>query len=521
MSDLGHGEPTWLSLLPPLLAIGGALVFKRVVPALALGVLVGAAMVHGAVAAPLRFFDRYLWNALTDSGHQWILALALCLGGMIRVISKTDIAASMAGGLTRYATTRRRGQLTSWVLGVLFFFDDYVNTLFVGSTMGSIRKKLRISKEKLAFVVDATAAPVASLAPISTWIATEIAYIGDQIDALGIEGDAFGLFLRSLSSRYYSWLMLATVLLVAITNRDMGPMLKAERRAATEVADDEPERPTETTASIGWLAAWLPILLVLVTVTAGVFVTGYLGATDAGAEITPASVLNNAESSKVMVLGALIGGIAAVLIAARSPRHNLRDATRSWGSGGLSMLHVMAVLLLAWALGDLCRDDLNTAGFLVSVLGPGFDPGLLPAMVFLVSAITSFATGTSWGTMGIMFPLAVPMAHQLAPGNEAVLLSTISSILAGSVFGDHCSPISDTTIMSAMATECDQIAHVRTQLPYALLVGTVSVIFGCVPVGLGIWPAWLALLMGAITIFLVLHVVARPVEERTEITGGP
>jgi Na+/H+ antiporter NhaC len=168
---------------------------------------------------------------------------------------------------------------------------------------------------------------------------------------------------------------------------------------------------------------------------------------------------------------------------------------------------VMAILLFAWALGDVCA-DLGTARFLVATLGSSFDPGWLPTVVFLVSAVVSFATGTSWGTMGILFPLAVPLAHELATPdpNLALLVATISSILAGSVFGDHCSPISDTTIMSALASGCDQIAHVRTQLPYALLVAAVSVVCGSIPDGFGFWPPWVGLCVGLGVLYVVLRV---------------
>ncbi|MGD8860746.1 MAG: Na+/H+ antiporter NhaC family protein [Myxococcales bacterium] len=506
---MGVGEPTWLALVPPLLAIGGALAFKRVVPALALGVLVGASLLHGFGAGLARFFDRYLWNALIDSGHLWILGLALCLGGMIRVIGQTEIAGSMAGGITRYATNRRRGQLTAWMLGLVFFFDDYVNTLFVGSTMGSVSERLRISRAKLAFTVDATAAPVASLAPVSTWIATEIAYIGDQCRAIGLQTDPFGIFLQTLPGRFYSWLMLAFVLMVAVTGRDFGPMLRAERAAVAGHADGSSSAAPPPVV-FGRLLAWAPILVVLVVVTGGVILTGYLGAAASGEPVTATAVLDNAESSRVMVMGAFLGGVTAVLIAASLPHRPLRDSALMWGRGTVSMVHVMSILLLAWALGDVCR-DMQTARYLVSKLGAGFEPGLLPAIVFLVSGVTSFATGTSWGTMGILFPLAMPMAHELSPGDQAVMLGTISSILAGSVFGDHCSPISDTTIMSSMAAGCDHLAHVRTQLPYALLVGVVSLLFGAIPAGLGLWPTWVGLALGVGALWIALRTVGRPV----------
>lgn len=174
------------------------------------------------------------------------------------------------------------------------------------------------------------------------------------------------------------------------------------------------------------------------------------------------------------------------------------------------MAPVIVILLFAWSLGIICQ-KLETASFLVSILGSGFDAGLLPAIIFIVAAVVSFATGTSWGTMGLIFPLAVPLSHQLSPGNEVIFLGSIAAILSGSVFGDHCSPISDTTIMSAMASSCDQIAHVRTQLPYALVVAVFSILIGSLPNGLEFYSPWIGLLLGSTILTLFVRFVGKRV----------
>jgi len=505
---------SWLSVVPALLAIAAALALRRVVWSLLGGVVLGALLVESY--DPLSTIVRlvglpdqggYLLGAITGSGHPWILGFAVLLGGLVRVLNESGGAVGLARQVTRVATTRRRGQLTAWGLGVGFFFDDYANTLFVGSSMGPVTDRLRISREKLAFIVDATAAPVASLAPISTWIVVELGYIGDELARAGIEGDAYLVFLQSIPIRFYPLFMLLLGFMVAWTGFDYGPMARAEARSrAAEPPAAEPQEVVDTDGAVISLAL-LPLGLVLLLVTGGIYFTGRAAALEEGLSLTPMNILANASSSKAMVLASLGGGLAAIAAAARRGRFTVMQGLKIWWEGGLKMAQVIAILVLAWSLGSVCH-DLGTANFLVGLLGDGFEAGLLPTIVFLVSALVSFGTGTSWGTMGILFPLAVPLAHKLAPGNEDVLLGTISAILAGSVFGDHCSPISDTTIMSALATGCDQIAHVRTQLPYAVLAAVIAVLFGTLPMGLGLWDAWVSLLAGGVVLYAALRLLS-------------
>ncbi|MDD9945503.1 MAG: hypothetical protein OXU20_30950 [Myxococcales bacterium] len=508
-------EPTWFAVVPPLFAIALALILRRVVIALSAGVLVAALVM--AQFHPVAGFLRaaaYVWGAFEDGGHRWILSFAVLLGGLMRLLRSSGGARGLATRIARVARTRRSGQMTAWVLGLVFFFDDYANTLMVGSTMGPVARRLRISREKLAFIVDATAAPVASLAPISSWIAVEIGYIADQLQALALPGDAYAVFLATLPTRFYPIFMLGLGVMIALSGRDFGPMARAERAVLVDPPEAEEAVSGERSTGVGerpatgslWISAF-PLLLVLLTVVFGLYYTGRAGALSAGLPLTLENILTNASSSKAMVFASLAGGAAALVATARTGRLGWAAAASEWGRGALGMVPVMAVLLLAWALGAACK-DLQTARYLVGILGAGFDAGLLPAVVFLVSALVSFATGTSWGTMGIIFPLATPLAFELAPDDRALLLTTLSSVLAGSVFGDHCSPISDTTIMSALATGCEQVAHVRTQLPYAVLAATVALACGSVPVGLGLFSAWLAIPLGLTATYLALRVIS-------------
>lgn len=519
----------WVSLLPPLVAIALALALREVIIALAAGVWLGALVTHSynPLAASARLVDHYLVDAVADADHASILLFSLALGGMVGVITKSGGASGMAGLVTKHATTPARGQLATWSLGLLIFFDDYANSLLVGSSMRPITDRLRISREKLAFLVDATAAPVSSLALVSSWIGVEIAYIGEQLSERNIELDAYLVFLQTLPYRFYPWLMLAFGLAVVLMGRDFGPMRRAEVRARTTGAvaadasedntDEDIERESRELAERDPrpLLALAPIFVVVLVALAGMYSTG-LAATEAeGAEPILRNIFGNASSLKALLWAAASGGVVAVALSVGTGAMTMKAALEAWLEGIKSMLLACMILVFAWALGNVCK-DLHTAQFVIGAIGDGINPGLLPAAVFVIAAAVSFATGTSWGTMAILFPLVVPLADEMAPGQMHILLGAISSILAGSVFGDHCSPISDTTIMSSMASGCDHVDHVRTQLPYALTVGGIALVVGEIGTGLGIYPAWVGMLLALACVIAVVRFVGTPMGEDKE-----
>jgi Na+/H+ antiporter NhaC len=501
-------EVSWVSILPPLVAIVLAIAFRQVVVALFAGIFCGALIIndYNVLSGFLRSIDHYVVGALADKDHASVVIFTMLLGGMIGVIAKSGGAAGLAQTVIRYATNSRRGQISTWLMGLVIFFDDFANTLLVGPTMRPITDRLKISREKLAFIVDSTAAPVSSVAIISSWIGVEIGYIGEQYKALGIEGDAYMVFIQTIPYRFYPLMMLAFGFFIAYSRRDFGPMLKAERRALLEgklLADGarptasfedeslriDPDKPQR------WYNAGVPILVVIVGILVGMIVDGAMIVSDKGHAITLEAIFSAADSYRALLWASLLGCMVAIIMSITQKILSVRKAMEAWLTGLKSIVIAMVILTLAWSLGAICK-DLHTADYIIQVVGDWLEPKLLPLVVFLVSAIVSFATGTSWGTMGILFPLVIPLAHGMAPGNETVMLGTVSSILAGSVWGDHCSPISDTTIMSSMAASCDHIDHVRTQIPYALIVGLVAMIVGDLACGLGIYPGWIGLILG-------------------------
>lgn len=532
--------PGWLSIMPSVLAILLALIFKNVILSLFAGVWLGALFVNNwnPLAATFRVVDTYVINALTTTSRAQILIFSILLGGMVAIISKTGGTQGIVQKLSVYATTARRGQVASWLMGILIFFDDYANTLIVGSTMRPITDRLRVSREKLAYIVDSTAAPVVSIVPISTWVGFEIGLLSAAFVSLDLPFNAYGIFIQSIPFRFYQILALVLVLAIALTGRDFGPMLRAERRArktgavmaedAMPLADyaSHAVTPAENAPKRA-INAFLPILTVILVTVIGLYVSGRGSVDRAEYEsFWPfvRDVYGAADPYAAMIWGSLSGTIVALVLALSQRILSIREGIDAMVEGFKTMTMAFAVLLLAWSLGDVCT-QLRAADFLVELTSGALSPVWLPTVVFVLAAGIAFATGTSWGVLAILTPLSIPLAHGLsieaghAVGGEQymlILVMTIASVLAGSVWGDHCSPISDTTILSSMATGSDHIAHVRTQLPYAFGAGLVAVVAAQIPAAHGLHPA-LAILLGVGVLLAVLRLFGQP----SDADGSP
>ncbi|HUP62740.1 MAG TPA: Na+/H+ antiporter NhaC family protein [Thermoanaerobaculia bacterium] len=515
-----HAIFGWLSIVPPLVAIGLALAFRQVLIALTLGVFAGALIIYrwNPLAAFARSIDSIVIPAVADADHAKIIVFSILLGGMVGLIGKSGGTQGIVDRLKVYATNARRGQLAAWIMGVLIFFDDYANTLIVGSTMRPVTDRLRISREKLAYIVDSTAAPVASVFPISTWIGFEIGLIAAAFTQLGIPFNPYVTFIESIPFRFYPILALVLGFVIAFTCRDFGSMLRAELRASATgdvvAPGDTPLADYSSSAlapppSIPKRAfnALLPILTVVVVAIAGMYVSGASSLNRAdypGLTAWLREVFSNASSLDSLLWASLAAVVVALVLPLIQRLLTLTQAIDALVEGFKSMFLAVLVLVLAWAIGRI-TGELHTADFIVGITKDVLSPHWLPVLVFLVSAAISFATGTSWGTMAILMPLVIPIGHKLsisaghAMGGETyhvLILGTISSVLAGSVWGDHCSPISDTTILSSMGSGCDHIAHVRTQLPYAIGIGVLGMIIGDIPTAFGLSP-WISLAGGA------------------------
>ena len=508
--------PGWLSILPPLLAIAIALVFKRVIPALFLGIWIGAWTAVGGVfgwwPGLLSAFQVYILGALANTDHAAIILFSLMIGGMVGIISKNGGTQGVVNLIIRWASTARKGQLATGALGLAIFFDDYANTLVVGNTMRPVTDRLRISREKLAYIVDSTAAPVACLAFVTTWIGYEVGLIGTAVAQIdGFNESAYGVFLSSIPYSFYPMFAIFFVFAIANSRRDFGPMLQAEVRARTtgqvlgpgakvdEAAVEGKELAPKEGKPERAINAILPVAVLVFAVLGSLYVTG---AEAAGSGAGLRDIIGEADSYKALMWASLLGVLVAAVLSIGQRILTLDETIDAWYAGLKSMLIAMIILVLAWALSSI-TDVLHTADFLIQYLGDWLVPGVVPTLVFLLAAATAFATGSSWGTMGILMPLVLPLAWAVLQADGLhteeeyyrIIYSSASAVLAGSVWGDHCSPISDTTILSSMASGCDHIEHVRTQLPYAFSVGVVAILVGTLPTGFG-FPWWLSLIIG-------------------------
>lgn len=500
--------PGLLSIIPPLLAILLALLLRQVIISLLLGIYMGAIFIYdyNPLTGILRVVDTYIINTLTETSHIQIIVFTFLFGGVVGLISKSGGTRGIANIVTRYARTRRSGLIATWASGLMIFFDDYANTLIVGNLMRSITDKLKISREKLSFIVDATSAPVASIVIVSSWIGFEVGLIQDGLKSIGSTANAYDVFIKTIPFRFYPISMLIFVFLITYFNRDFGPMLKAERRAVREgkVKRDgaiASKDLTETSDIFGndekaeWYNGVVPIAVLVFGTLFGLYYTGISALQQQGAvNYGFQDIIGNSNSYLSLLWASFAACIVAGVMIVSQKIMTVNETVDAWFIGVRSMLFAQLILTLAWAIGSITQ-DLKTADYIISIISNSIDPRYLPVIIFLVCALTSFATGTSWGTMAIMMPIVIPLAghvtnlyHYSAADSSLIIYGVISSVLAGSVFGDHCSPIADTTILSSMASGCDHMDHVRTQLPYAILTAIVCMIIGDIPTAFGFSP---------------------------------
>jgi len=520
---------SWISILPPLLAIVLALTLRQVIPALFFGVWFGAWAINdfsllGFWSGLLQSFQEYILNAVVNPDRVAIILFTLMIGGMVGIISRNGGMQGIVNQIVNWADDARRACLATATMGLAVFFDDYANTLVVGNTMRPVTDAMNVSRAKLAYLVDSTAAPVATIAVVTTWIGYEVGLIGESMAIIpDLDLEPYLLFLSTIPYSFYPILAIVFVFMVAATGRDFGPMKKSEAKA--HLKGVHPDDHVDTSAAKGTevieavegkplrsINAILPILMLIFGVIGGLYITGKANVTADPASIK--DIIGAADSYKALMWASMIGMITAAALTLVQRIMNIEQVVDAWYKGVHSMFYAMIILVLAWALGGI-TEEMRTADYLVSVLGESLPPQLLPAIVFVLAAFTAFATGSSWGSMGILVPLVIPLTWAVmkvhgysGPEDMHLLYSSIAGVLAGSVWGDHCSPISDTTILSSMASGCDHVEHVRTQMPYAILVGMVSMVVCSLPVAYGL-PWWLGLLCSALLLFITLRIFGR------------
>lgn len=479
----------WFRLFPPLLAIGLAIALKDVYSALLLATFGGCLIFHQFTdfASAVNLLCQVLVDQVADPDHASIILFTVLLGAMIGLMNDSGGTRAVVERLSTFADNRRKGQVLTWLMGLIVFFDDYANTMLIGGAMRPLSDKLRISREKLAFLIDTTAAPIAGLALVSTWVGFEIDQVATGLKTVGIANPensvATSIFLSTIPYRIYPIAALVMVGAVAITGRDYGPMLKAEREAAQRPVATATSEQMATLGSMHF-AVW-PILTLV-----GLVVVCYV---------------NGIDSYRLLIIASLVASVVAFLLPLMARKFTFEACSKSWSAGIASMIPAITVLVLAWAVSDVCRPEkLDTAGFIISLVGDSARPEFLPAIAFLVSGAVAVSIGSSFTTMALLIPLFIPLSVSLLSGDSVssfdvyhpVFLGTTGAILAGAIFGDHCSPISDTTVLSSAAAGCDHLKHVATQLPYAIVTAAFSLLLGYLPIGFGL-PWWIAMPLSA------------------------
>ena len=528
------------TLIPPIVAILLAFITKNVVISLFIGVLSGGFIlnltgfnVFGALTqAFLDFINRAL-NSLSDPWNAGIVMQVLVIGGVINLVAKMGGAKAIAEALAKKAKTAKSAQLITWFLGICVFFDDYANSLIVGPIMRPVADKMKISRERLAFIIDATAAPIAGLAIISTWIGLEVSLISEGFQSIGVEASGFGVFLQTIPYRFYNILILAFIVITIITLREFGPMRKAEisarklkdltneEVAVTSSHMDELEPKEGVKLSI-WNAI-VPIGALIISAIVAFYYSGY-STIMAGDDTAIQAIITNSplsfkailevfaasDASIALLQSALFSTVVAIVMAVWKKIFTISEAIEVWIDGMKGLIITGVILILAWSLGSVIK-ELGAAEYLVEALNGAIPAFLLPSLIFILGAIISFSTGSAYGTMSILMPLAIPLAYKINPEMSFVIVST-SAVLTGAIFGDHCSPISDTTILSSMGAGCSHIDHVKTQMWYALFVAAITILFGYIPAGFGL-PIYIVLPMSCVALFIGVMIFGKKVEE--------
>lgn len=471
------------SLFPPVIAIGMAIIWRRILPSLVAGIFAGAMLVDSGnpLAAAWHTVVEYVVPTAVDLENVYLFVFTFSLMGMVGVLIRNGGIEGMVRVVSRLAGGRRSTQAVVGAMGTAVFFDDYANAVVVGSSARAMTDRAGISREKLAYLVDSTAAPIASIAIISTWIGIEIGLLNDQMDYLQqVAPNAYGVFLHMIPYRFYCLFTLMAVFSIACLGRDFGPMLAAERRAKKGKVFRDGARLLSSQSfqklkikegvSPRWYNGFLPIALVLATILVTFFAFG------AAALGKPGSVLSVTHwkdcfcavenTGQLLSAAGILGGVAAIVMSVAQGQLSVWESLKAWVAGARSMLGAIALLILAMSLRKVTdAEHLQLARYVISILA---DTGAVwvPVTIFVTAAVIAFSTGTSYGTMGILIPVAVPLAAR--SGDPMLMVLATGAVLDGAVFGDHCSPISDTTVLSSIGSSCDHMDHVKTQAPYAL-----------------------------------------------------
>ncbi|KAI9004317.1 Na+/H+ antiporter family protein [Hyaloraphidium curvatum] len=521
--------PGGVTIIPIIIVLILAFWTKEVMISLLFGVFLCAMFInnYNPIIGFERMLDTYMVNAIANKSRASIILFTFWIASLIALVQKSGGAAGLAQAITKGAKSRWSAQWLAYALGWVIFFDDYASCLIVGSQSRPITDSHFVSREKLAFITHTTSAGPASIVPLTSWVGFELSLLAESMAAVGDTSDPFNTLLATIPGRFFPWFMLFFIPVALLWKRDYGPMLAAERRAmnlhqlqppsqmvaagAAHFEEYEPEKHGGKPPH--WINAVIPFFVTIATIIITLFLTGYYSSLDQGLPITASNMTGNGDSYAALNYGCFLGALVATIQYRILKLMTFREAINTWLQGIRGIIEALLVLILAWSISGAI-DDLGTATWIVSAAsGGGLDYRGLPALIFVLCCLISFCTGTSWGTMSIVFPLAIPLAWSLAPAEwqHVAIVDTAAAILSGSIFGDQCSPISDTSILSALASQVSVHAHVATQLPYAVTCAILAILVGLVPVGFHAYPQYAGLLIGFPVIGALVWLLGTPV----------
>jgi len=458
-----------LSILPPVLSIALSLYYRNIIFSLTVGALSGALILTGfnPFLAIVNLIEQHVFVQVSSSSNTQVLIVILAIGGFIRLLSLSGGARAFSTAVTRFISSAVRAQLAAWAAGLSVFFTDSGNALIVGPLFKPVFKQLQICREKLAFIIDTTAAPVTILVPFATWGVYIMGLIESSYSDIGLSENPFAVLLSLWPYQFYALLALSSIPMILSTGKDFGPMAKAQTRyneaIAAGLAEDDEQQPSAadsvSTTDSGISTVILPFAVMLSTM---VVVLSYFALTEG---------IQGEHVRSGILISYIFASMACAYLMRKRQQVPYSQSLTHYVRGAEKLLFNCLILILAWSLGSVCK-DLQTGAYLASLIGDSVAPAYFPVIVFFLGASMSFATGSSYGTFAILMVIVVPVAHSLG----APLHLTIAAILSGGLFGDHTSPISDTTVLASMGSGCPHIDHVSTQFSYAVLAGFMTVL---------------------------------------------
>ena len=519
-----------LTLIPPVLSILLAFFTKNVYSSLLCGIWAGALLLsksEGFFTTVYNSFEKLIViiiSVLSDSWSATIIAQLITISGMIAIISKYGGSFTIASTIAKKAKTARSAQIFTCFTALFIFFDDYANCLITGPVMKTITDKLKVSREKLSFLVDSTAAPIAGIALISTWIGYELGVLRDAYIIAGVaDPNTYQIFIQTLPYRFYNFFILGFLFIIAFLNKDFGPMLRAEQRARQKgiMVNSSPSESIDDflipdpKIVYKMSNALIPLSVLILGTFFGIWYDGYRELVSNNTDFSTLhgynymlAILGSCDVIVVILKASILASIVAIIVSIINKSISFFEAIKIWIIGAQNLTSTVIILILAWSISAIIK-EIGTSAYIITMLQNNIPVVIIPTITFILASIIAFSTGTSYGTMGILMPLAIPLVATLSgDANSTLTTITAGTVLTGAIVGDHCSPISDTTILSAGGAGCPLIDHVNTQLPYTIFVASISIICGYLLIALGL-PIIVSYVIGFISMITIVFFIGK------------